>query len=248
MARARKRHVQQVLALHTWGGKRDGAGRPQTNERKSERHRVRPRVRKSDALHVTLRVVPELTRLRRRAAYAAVRRAANVVLGRPNVRVVHISIQANHIHLLVEAEDKHALASGMKAFQVSAARRLNVAEIGANRNSSKKPRKGSVFVDRYHAEIIDSPRRARHALAYILNNWRRHREDRASYARSWTLDPYSTAASFEGWRGPVIRERPSSCTLDDEPLLPVARAETWLLREGWKRHGSIGAFEVPGPR
>jgi REP element-mobilizing transposase RayT len=197
---------------------------------------------------VSLRVVPELTRLRRRAAYAGVRRAANVVLGRSNFRIVHISIQANHVHLLVEAEDKRALAAGMKAFEVSAARRLNVAEIGANRNSSSKPRKGPVFVDRYHAEVIDSPRRARHALAYVLNNWRRHREDRASYAKSWTLDPYSTAATFDGWRGSVIRERPTSCTLDDEPPLPLVRAETWLLREGWKRYGQIGAFEVPGSR
>jgi REP element-mobilizing transposase RayT len=209
---------------------------------------VRPRIRKSNAIHVTLRVVPEITRLRRRTAYAAVRRAANVVLGRPNFRVVHISIQANHIHLLVEAEDKHALASGMKAFQISAARRLNVAEVNASRNSSSKPRKGPVFVDRYHAEIIDSPRRARHALAYVLNNWRRHREDRASYARTWTLDPYSTAPSFDGWSGIVDRSRPSSCTLDDEPPLPVARAETWLLREGWKRHRALDAFEIPGPR
>jgi REP element-mobilizing transposase RayT len=248
MAPPRKRHVQQVLALHTWGGKRNGAGRPQSNERKSEPHRVRPPIRRSHAIHVTLRVVPELTRLRRRAAYAAVRRAANVVLGRANFRVVHISIQANHIHLLVEAEDKHALAAGMKAFQVSAARRLNIAEIHANRNSSSKPRKGAVFVDRYHAEIIDSPRRARHALAYVLNNWRRHREDRASYAQTWTLDPYSSAAHFDGWRGPVSRDRPSTCPLDDEPPLPVARAETWLLREGWKRHGPLDAFAVPGPR
>jgi REP element-mobilizing transposase RayT len=248
MARLRKRHVQQSLALHTWGGKRKGAGRPQTNERKSERHRVRPRVRKSDVLHVTLRVVPELARLRRRAAYAAIRRAANVVLGRSDFRVVHISIQANHVHLLVEAEDKHALASGMKAFQVSAARRLNVAEVNAGRNSASTPRKGSVFVDRYHSEIIDSPRRARHALAYVLNNWRRHKEDRPSYARTWAIDPFSTAAHFDGWSAPVNRERPWTCALDDEPPLPVARPETWLLREGWKRHGPIRALEVPGPR
>jgi hypothetical protein len=151
------------------------------------------------------------------------------------------------VHLLVEADDKDALAAGMKAFQISAARRLNVAEINASRNSPSTVRKGKVFVDRYHPEIIDSPRRARHALAYVLNNWRRHREDGAGYARTWSLDPYSTAAQFEGWSGAVDRVRPN-CTLEDEPPLPVARAETWLLREGWKKHGPLRATEVPGPR
>jgi hypothetical protein len=104
-----------------------------------------------------------------------------------------------------------------------------------------------VFVDRYHPEIIDSPRRARHALAYVLNNWRHHHEDRPRYAQSWSLDPYSSAAQFEDWTGAVDRERPS-WILDDEPPLPVARAETWLLREGWKKHGPLRATEVPGRR
>jgi hypothetical protein len=25
------------------------------------------------------------------------------------------------------------------------------------------------------------------------------------------------------------------------------RAKTWMLREGWKRHGLISMYEVPGP-
>lgn len=32
-----------------------------------------------------------------------------------------------------------------------------------------------------------------------------------------------------------------------DPLV-VRRPQTWLLREGWKRQGSISAREVPGKR
>jgi hypothetical protein len=29
--------------------------------------------------------------------------------------------------------------------------------------------------------------------------------------------------------------------------MPIAPAETWLLRVGWRRHGLIGVGERPGP-
>jgi REP element-mobilizing transposase RayT len=234
MTRRRKRHVQQQLFRH--GGKRPGAGRKQTREVKSAPHRTRPHIRKSHGIHISLRVLPSLARLRTRKAYTAVRRAANIVLARSDFRLVHISIQANHIHLIVEANDKQALAAGIKAFEISAARKLNAA-LG---------RKGKVFPDRYHLEIIDSPRQARNTLAYVLNNWRRHREDRAYDTRAWHVDPFSTAGAFFGWRESNLAWPRSE--LDGEPALAVARPETWLLREGWKKHGPISAFEIPGPR
>jgi REP element-mobilizing transposase RayT len=235
MGRERKRHVQQELFRH--GGKRSGAGRKQTREVKSAPHRTRPRIRKSHVIHAGLKPVRGLARLRRREIYTALRRASHVVLARSDFRIVHISIQATHIHLLVEAADKVALAAGMQAFQVSAARRINKALGRA---------KGTVFPDRYHLEVIDSPRQARNALAYVLNNWRRHREDKTSATRSWQVDPFSTAAAFFGWREPNLAVPRSE--LDGEPPLRVARPETWLLREGWKRYGPVSAFEVPGPR
>ena len=63
-----------------------------------------------------------------------------------------------------------------------------------------KRRRGSVFPDRYHQEIIDSPRQARNALAYVLNNWRKHREDQARFAGAWLVDPFSTGVLFAGWK------------------------------------------------
>ena len=151
-------------------------------------------------------------------------------LHRSDFRVVHISIQAAHLHLLVEAADAYALANGVRAFEISAAHRLNRA-IG---------RRGRVFVDRYHATAIRSRRGARNALAYVLNNWRRHREDRG---HAWRVDPYSSAVAFPGWRALA---RPFAWPRGFEPLT-VAFPTVWLLTTGWRRYGPIDLRERPGP-
>lgn len=268
MARLRKRHAQTTFEFRTWGGKRRGAGRKQVRARKSEPHRKRSRVTPRDVVHVSLPVVERITRMRRRDAYQAIRGAMLVVLRRPDFRIVHASIQSNHIHLIVEAHDEQTLARGMQAFQISAAKRLNALEprrdwgsSAGNRTkrvvlfdakdlssprSRRRARKSQgnrvVFPDRYHAEIISSRRRARSALAYVLNNWRRHREDQASYTAGWYVDPFSSGVSFTGWKEGAWR-----VPADHDPL-PVCAPQTWLLREGWKKWGAISVFEVPGPR
>ena len=173
-----KSRAQQVLQFRTHGGARRDAGRKQVNARKSEPHRERAYLSPNHPVHVTVRVTRDVGRLRRRTCYHALRRALQTVLDRADFRVVHLSIQSTHVHFLVEADTSAALAKGMQSLQISAARKLNAA-LG---------RRGSVFVDRYHPVVITTPRQARHALAYVLNNWRRHREPGAG-----PLDPYSSA-------------------------------------------------------
>jgi REP element-mobilizing transposase RayT len=237
--RRSRRRGQQAFEFRTWGGKRKGAGRKQVNERKSQPHRVRPEITSRMAMLVTLRVVPNVRRMRRMDAYKALRKALLVVLARTDFRIVHHSIQGNHIHLVVEAEDKRALARGMQAFQASAARRLNQVDIDDN----GKVRTGQVFVDRYHLDVVTTPTHARHTLAYVLNDWRRHKEDRAPGTRTWSLDKYSSAISFTGWA-----ERSEWIMPDDYEPLPVSSPQSWLLREGWKLGGAISIYEAPGPR
>src|SRR4030095_12958248 len=109
--------------------------------------------------------------------------ATSLLRQRGHLRICHLSIEGNHLHLLVEADDKRALSRGMQGFALSCARHITrpPSPPGA------EPRKGRVFADRYHAAILDGPRRVRHALAYVLNNWRRHREDRGRRDRLDTV-------------------------------------------------------------
>jgi REP element-mobilizing transposase RayT len=217
------------------GGRRAGAGRPKIKGRRvSEPHKAREVFRSSEPVHVVMRALPAVGRLRRRKAYQAIR-IATIVLGmHEDCRIVHASIQRNHVHLIVEAKHRLSLAAGMQAFQISAAQRINRA-IG---------RKGQVFADRYHATVLRTPRQVRNTINYVLNNWRHHDEDRDV---RWTMDPFSSAPGFAGWR-----ERAGKPFVP--PLPPAYRGlitwipKTWLLSTGWRRHGFIGLTEVPGVR
>lgn len=221
----------------THGGRRAGAGRRKTGRKLGGPHRTRPPLSRKHPVHVVLRTTPELRRhvetLRQRCFYEALRRVLVRYLDGDDFRVVHISIQKNHIHLLVEAADRAALSRGMQRFTINAARAINGAW----------GRSGKVFAYRYHATQIKTDRYARNALSYVLNNWRRHREDFANgcLVRE-LLDEYSSAISFTGWTRRF--GKPNDPTY--EPL-PVSAPRTSLLRDDWKMYGLIRHDECPGP-
>jgi REP element-mobilizing transposase RayT len=256
MARVRKRRGQLPLRFSRRGGARPGAGRPRKRRRASEAHKKRPTLKASQPVHVTIRVSDDIARLglRKRSIYKAVREAMLATYGNETCRIVHTSIQDSHLHLLVEADNRMALARGMQAFQISAAKHINAAVSNAGswwerRKLRLKPkrRKGSVFPDRYHEEIIKTPRQARNALAYVLNNWRKHKEHRKDFARTWLIDPFSTGWSFDGWKEREDEPFVWKLRASYEPIMSW-RPRTWLLSEGWRRYGLVSVHEVPGPR
>ncbi|MCE9580298.1 MAG: transposase [Deltaproteobacteria bacterium] len=218
--------TQKTFEFRTHGGKRPGAGRPPRGPRSSEKHKARPPVDPRHPLHVVIRARPGL-KLRRRAGWLAVRRALEVSYQRRDFRVCHVSVQATHVHLIVEADDHMALARGMQGFQVACARRFN----------AQARRHGGVFADRYHPRPLATLREVRNGLAYVLNNWRRHREDLT--ARHLAFDPFASARAFDGWA-----HDPHRAHL--EPV-PVVMPTTWLLTHGWRRYGPIEPCVRPGP-
>jgi REP-associated tyrosine transposase len=135
-------------------------------------HRARASLDGRTPVHVTMRVLPDVARLRRRDQYRVVRKALAMTAHKDDFRICHFSVQSNHLHLICEPRD--ARANALCA------------------------RSGAVFSDRYHARYLTSPAQVRRALCYALNNWRRHREDWRSTRET---DPYSSADFFDGWAG-----------------------------------------------
>ena len=259
MAKERKRHVQLALPKldkngQRRGGARPGAGRkPKDGVKRSKRaepHKVRQHGKARFPRHVVLRVLPIIGSLRRRHLYAALRMATIAVAMRElhhddvngAFRIVHISIQSTHIHMIAEADNKLAMSRGMQSFMISAAKHINRA--CSEKLGLAVRRRGPVFSDRYHQEIIETPRQARHALAYVLNNWRKHREDRRRGTEAWKVDPFSTGLQFMGWR-----ERDEAVVHWRAPesyeSLVVYLPKTWLLSAGWRKAGTISYYEVP---
>jgi putative transposase len=231
MGASRKKGRQLSLGLpparrkFRHGGAREGAGRPKSSRRGEAPHRARPEHKKRHPVHVVMRAVRGVPRLRRSDRFRAIRAAMRGMGAKVAFRVVHASIQGSHLHFLVEADDKETLARGVQAFAISLARRINMA----------CGRRGKVFA-RYHATEITNPRQARNTLAYVLNNWRHHREDTS---RSEAIDPYSTGYAFDGWREPPTWDSPGF-----EPL-PAITPTTWLLRIGWRYYPLLSTHEVP---
>jgi REP element-mobilizing transposase RayT len=233
------------------GGKRPGAGRPKSGARASERHKKRPTFAAYEPIHIVMRAHAEVGSLRTHAVFRAIKEASFTVFGHDEralsksnasaasrrlgraFHIVHLSIQRTHIHMIVETSDRDALFRGMQAFGISAARQIN-RELG---------RTGGVFSDRYFPRPLKTPIQVRNCLAYVLNNWKHHRESGRSLRRAWAVDPYSTASQFDGWKE-VDGQRLIVASGYDGPM--IWWPKTWLLREGWRRGGLISTAFVPG--
>jgi REP element-mobilizing transposase RayT len=222
-----KQSQQQEFKLRTRGGRRIGAGRKTARVRRGVPHRARPEHKKAHPVHVTLRSCRRLPSFRKELVFREIRRALGRT-ARAWFRVVHYSVQQDHLHLLVEADDKSSLSRGLMGLAIPLARAVN----------RVFGRTGKVWDERFYARALPSPREVRHA--YVIMNAKKH------HLGAPCIDPCSSAASFTGWKLPPSQAPPSEWTSDVPANSPVTqRAETWLLRTGWKKHGLIAPTEQP---
>ena len=207
------------------GGTRRGAGRKPKGKRAGVPHKTRSAVRASQPQHVTAKMLAGLPTLREARALEALCESFHAAKERLGVRLVHFSAQADHLHLIVEAQDRAAMSRGLQGLFVRVAKALN--ELWR--------RKGTVFADRFHVHGLKTPRETRNALAYVLQNAAKHGLRRGS------VDPFSSGSWFDGWNRTVRRALAGF-------VAPVAQPRSWLLRLGWQRWGLIDPCEVPGAR
>jgi REP element-mobilizing transposase RayT len=200
-----------------WGGRRAGAGPKPRGERAGVSHRRRAKLASRFPVHVTMKVTRGLPSLRRGPAHATVAAAIAALSEREGFRLVHYSVQSNHVHLMCEARDREALSRAIRALAIRVAKRLNFLW----------HRTGRLFADRYHDRILRSPREVRNALAYVLNNAVKH----GVALLGDQPDPCSSGRWFTGWRARIPERERDPC--------PLPIAKTWLLSVGWLVHGRI---------
>ena len=193
---------QLAMKLPTWGGKRKGAGMKPNGAKAGVSHLRRADFAARHPVHVTLRVLPGVGFLRGYQRLRAIEEALREARERFSLRIIHYSVQGMHLHLIVEAEDRRAIARGMQGLAIRLAKRLN----------RLVRHHGPVFADRYHSHVLRSRREVSNALRYVARNYAHHAREHVP--RDF-VDPCSSARWLE-----------TSPSAD----APVAPASVWLLR------------------
>jgi REP element-mobilizing transposase RayT len=244
--RKRKLPVQLDLAFEVRAKARRRAGRKPGEGRGFVRHRVREAHTATHPVHVVLR--SKFRPLRSQFVFPTLRSAlAKAARAHEGFRIVQFSVQHDHLHLIVEGRDKTTLSRGMQGLAIRVARQVN----------RLVNRRGKLWADRFFSRALSSPRAVKHALAYVLNNFRKHA---TQAARAFRIDPYSSAPYFKGFR--ELRGRapcelapsrslplvPPGVSPPETPAeVPIVPAKTWFAQCGWRRAGLI-AFTERSPQ
>ena len=108
----------------SWGGRRDGAGRKPAPGRRRVAHCRRGAHDRRSPVHVTLRACETLPSLRRDDVFAATR-TSFAKTSSERFRLLHYSVQRDHIHLLVEGDGASALRRGIQGLAIRVAKAIN---------------------------------------------------------------------------------------------------------------------------
>ena len=215
--------------LNLFGGTKRRRGAKRGRKPRADRvgfvpHVARPFHESAHPVHVTMKRVALAPSLQAQTVHAAIVRELALVKAF-GVRVVHYSVRSDHLHLMVESDDRAALSRQMQRLFSRIARAVN----------RVAGRRGSLFRDRHHRHELRTPTETRRALVYILFNTRKHSP---SYR---LMDGYGSTRWFRGWapdRAPDDRD-----LADIGRDAPVSQPMTWLAAVGWRRAGGLIRFD-----
>lgn len=155
------------------GGRRPKSGRIKIHS-KGVAHRTREKVNSKTPLHVNFKF---RTSIRNKESLRLLKRA--ILNARSQgLKVLHFSLQYNHIHLILEATSNVVLTRGMRSLTVTFAKGL---------------KKGRVQVERYHLHILKTLKETKNAIHYVLFNKQKH--EKGTYTQ---IDEYSSLLNLNG--------------------------------------------------
>jgi REP element-mobilizing transposase RayT len=180
-------------------------------------HRQRECIVARVPVHVTIRLRRGIPTLRQSRFVRRFRSSLSEACVRHGFRVVHYSIQRDHVHLLIEAQSNHSIACGMKSVGARIAKLAN----------RLFQRSGPVLDGRYHSRPLRTPLEVHRALRYVLLNHRHHAVQRRK-SKQWIdqvraqPDPASSGRWFDGWRTTTAPPNPADVREVDRTNLALA--------------------------
>lgn len=179
------------------GGRRPGSGRKRLHS-KGVSHRPREKVTHRTPLHINFKFK---THIKNKHCLKLLKRA--IINARSHgLKVIHFSLQSNHIHLIVESEANFTLTKGMRSLTVTFAKGLKA---------------GRVQIERYHLHVLKTIRETKNAVLYVLFNQQKHEKRTYSF-----IDGYSSLLSMVR-AGEVIKNYAKKTGI----TLHIRRSEKW---------------------
>jgi hypothetical protein len=222
---------------NTWGGRREGAGRPKSSPMVS--HLKRPRVGKQRPIHIVLKVRSDAPDLRK-PEILEVFEKATLRARRFGLRIIHFAFLAHSIEMICEFKKQEELEKSFKSLNTS----LAIALKKFFEKQSGQKHTGPIFLGRFHMNILKTPEEVRLATRDLYL--------KASFEEKTEAKPdfFSSAALFGAWKD-LLKEEYTS-TFEDaafdeahkERLRHItAVPQFWLTQAGWRE----GAGAEPPP-
>lgn len=127
------------------------------------RHTARPVLTKPSSLHLTIKVQKIKADIKNKMILTMLKKAI-LNARRMGLKVIHYSLEYDHVHLLIEADNNVILGKGMQSLGVTLSKAIN----------RTKRIKGRVYKHRYHFRKINSARELKNVMFYIFNNGVKH--------------------------------------------------------------------------
>ncbi|MFA6238714.1 MAG: transposase [Bacteriovorax sp.] len=158
-----------------------GAGRPAIHDR-GIRHIARDEINRPTPLHLTIKIERPKAGLKNKSILKVLHRSIKKAR-MAGIRIIHYTLEFDHVHLLVEASDKLSTSKGMQSFGITLSKGIN----------KIKAMKGRVFKTRYHFRKLKTPGEIKNVLNYILGNSIKHK-----YATS-IITPYNSIMAVKNF-------------------------------------------------
>lgn len=158
-----------------------GAGRPAIHDR-GIRHIARDEIRRLTPLHLTVKIEKQKAGLRNKSILKTLHTSIKKARQK-GLKIIHYTLEYDHIHLLVESDNNETLGRGMQSFGISFSKGIN----------KIKATKGKVFKTRYHFRKLKTPKEVKNAINYIFGNSIKHKNAIS------VVSPYNSLVAVENF-------------------------------------------------
>lgn len=199
-----KNQSQFNLDKGSRGGRRTNSGRKRLKSI-GVAHRARELISLKTPLHINIKLAASLKNSKAMNAFKR-----SVINSGKFFHVLHYSIEANHIHLIAEAQNNESLEKGMRSFTNTLVKCL---------------KKGSLQNERYHLHVLKTPTETKNAFYYVIRNHTHHSKEKVLIADEfnslYTLDLKAISKAL----GITIK------TGEIKDPIELDQPRSWLMRQ-----------------